>query len=303
MTEDTLQKIGSLELSDIRLQSVSNHVLQFGQKSSSEEATYNIQLAGGKASYSQMSKKRNRNEIKSMLLNKGASAIYITITPDDLKNPLAFVMSMSDPEQFDFDMPELSDEDFRAAQASLNPVGLAEFFHIITSTILSKLFNSDNGQGIFGPWNGHYGLVETQARGTLHIHLLLWIKNTMRQSDMFSKLKWDEEFRREVLEYINNILRTDESLSESSCIPEWNNIHELEKCEPCILNIRASKDSSYEEIPDPDDEDFFHHVCHRVFDAINSYQTHTHMKSCYKHKSKVNSFAIDPDSGLQIQKT
>ena len=62
-------------------------------------------------------------------------------------------------------------------QAAENPVALAEFFHIIVNCILQKLFGWDRAskKGIFGIISAYYGMVETQNRGTLHIHLLLWL--------------------------------------------------------------------------------------------------------------------------------
>jgi hypothetical protein len=36
--------------------------------------------------------------------------------------------------------------------------------------------------GIFGPTDCYYGLVETQNRGTLHMHCLIWLKNADPQS-------------------------------------------------------------------------------------------------------------------------
>jgi peroxiredoxin len=249
---------------------------------------YYIGLAGGKAPFSQISKRVNRNEIKSFTIYQGGPCLYLTITPDDLKNVLSYIFCMKNPDQFDFESENLTDENFRAAQASYNPVSLAEFFNTIIKIIFAHLFGyeNDKGEGIFGECTGYYGMVETQNRQTLHIHLLLWIRHNVNQLELFEKLKQDEKFRDEITEYLNEIISTDVNYADIECIPENNDKNKSQDCPACLLEEDMTRSTQYDPLLDPKDLEFLHKACHRIYDAVNTYQHHRHTLSCYKKGDK-----------------
>lgn len=111
----------------------------------------------------------------------------------------------------------LKNEYERNYLASNNPVGLALFFKFLVSGIIQRLFGSANSNqlGIFGKLNAHYGMVETQNRGTLHIHLLLWIENGLNATEYLEKMNSDETFRLEIIAYLNSIIKTGSDNAES----------------------------------------------------------------------------------------
>ena len=49
------------------------------------------------------------------------------------------------------------------------------------------------GIGILGHVSAYFGTVESQGRGTLHLHLLLWLDGVLSADDMCEWLK-DEGF-------------------------------------------------------------------------------------------------------------
>ena len=141
-----------------------------------------LSVVGSKAPFSQMSKKTNKQELKSFIINKCSSSLYVTISPNDSTNSLSYAMCLKDPLSFDSDKKEVSDKYFRSKQAAQNPVGLSMFFHVLITAIMRQLlgWNKDDKRGIFGNLNGYYGMVESQNRGTLHIHLLIWLEGYVR---------------------------------------------------------------------------------------------------------------------------
>lgn len=73
----------------------------------------------------------------------------------------------------------------RAQNIAKDPYAASKFFHFIIQTILETLFQVKvtsyqvkNGIGILGGISAYFGMVECQGRGTLHLHLLIWLKNT-----------------------------------------------------------------------------------------------------------------------------
>ena len=51
-----------------------------------------------------------------------------------------------------------------------------------------------SGMGIFGCVTVYFGVVESQGSGTLHLHLLVWLKHSPSSDEMSALLK-TEEFR------------------------------------------------------------------------------------------------------------
>jgi len=68
-----------------------------------------------------------------------------------------------------------------------DPYAAARFFRFTITNILEILYGIDatgprikREVGILGLVNAYIGVVEAQNRGTLHLHLIIWIKSTIR---------------------------------------------------------------------------------------------------------------------------
>ena len=77
-----------------------------------------------------------------------------------------------------------------------DPYAAAKFFHFIIQKVLETLFSISVGayrvhstEGVFGYVSAYFGVVESQARGTLHLHVMLWLQNAPSIDDMESLLK------------------------------------------------------------------------------------------------------------------
>ncbi|CAF3748506.1 unnamed protein product [Rotaria socialis] len=170
-----------------------------------------LQITGSKGPFSPLSKNRNSEKIKSLMIQKAAPQLYLTISPDDTTNPLAYLFSMKDPSTFSLDNPEITGKFFSRKQAAENPICLAEFFNFLISSIIINLFglNAEGHSGIFGPLQAYYGMVESQSRGTLHIHLTIWLSNAPDHSLAFKILKGNLNYNQKMLDYLESIISTD----------------------------------------------------------------------------------------------
>ena len=62
----------------------------------------------------------------------------------------------------------------RRAIATSNPVAVAQFFHHTCKGIFDGLLGSNTGRiGILGQVRNHFGVVETNGCGMLHLHALV----------------------------------------------------------------------------------------------------------------------------------
>ena len=173
-----------------------------------------LALSSSKAAFSQEAKSINREELRSTIVALGAPFLYLSISPLDVHHPLAYAFCKegSLPLALDAQPAEATDRAFRQPQAVGIPVRLAEFFATLVRLTLEKLFGGveeEQGPGIYGPLAGYYGMVETQNRGTLHVHLLLWVKGTPCPRDMQTRLQEDFAFRAAVLTYLKRIILAD----------------------------------------------------------------------------------------------
>ena len=87
-----------------------------------------------------------------------------------------------------------------------NPVASARFFHFMVQMFLKHvLCVNSNESGLYSKISAYYGTVEQQGHLTLHLHLLLWINNSMSPQEIWDKLlNNDSEFQKSLLLYLEN---------------------------------------------------------------------------------------------------
>lgn len=229
-----------------------------------------MNIIGKAAPFSQFSKRKNLHELHATLINKGSPSFYITITPDETKNVLAYVLQLKNPKDFDWsrDYQNITSSKSRQNLSKENPTGSTIFFHTLISTLLNQMF-SINGPGLLGNISSYYGMVETQGRGTLHVHILFWLHNDIPKLDLFNNLQENSTLEAKIAAFLDNVIQSD-IIPFSECLDStcaYNNI-----------------DMSYVPVPEID-QHFNHTVWHILSHAIKTYQYHIHTYSCQKNDS------------------
>lgn len=79
------------------------------------------------------------------------------------------------------------------------------FFDMIIQCFIDFLLKFD-GDGILGPVQTYYGMVEAQNRGSLHLHAFIWLKNSVHPNDFAKKIE-DKNFANRLLEYVCNCIK------------------------------------------------------------------------------------------------
>ena len=156
---------------------------------------------------------RLRSEIWSTSAALGPPSLWITINPSDLHDPIAQVFAGEEINMDEFMAHLGPDKDQRAKNIADDPYAAAKFFHFMITTILETLFGVKvtpaqvkSGVGVFGRVTAYFGVVESQGRGTLHLHLLVWLKHAPSSDEMSTLLK-TEEFRARVVAFLHANIR------------------------------------------------------------------------------------------------
>lgn len=155
-----------------------------------------------------------RSLIWGMCTMKNPPSLWLTINPADTQDPIAQVLCGED-----IDLDHFCSLDHRpnSPAVAADPFASASFFHIIINAVLQHLLkikrfrtacSLEREQGIFGTVDGFIGTVEAQGRGTLHLHMLLWLKGSVPSHEMKRMLS-TEEFRNRVKTFIDANIRGD----------------------------------------------------------------------------------------------
>ena len=155
---------------------------------------------GGFVKGSITSKKNMRNEIWSMISCLGAPSWFITLSPADNRHPICLYYA---DRNIEF-RPNLISSNERHLLIAQNPVAAARFFDLMIRTFIKHVLGAGTEHsGLYGDTAGYYGTVEQQGRLTLHLHMILWIRNAISPQDIRDKLmNNDGEFKRSLIQYL-----------------------------------------------------------------------------------------------------
>ena len=149
-------------------------------------------------------KLRMRSQIRGLIARYGMPAFWITINPSDLRNPLVLILAGV---EYSGDILAAANASIREAAATSNPVAVAEFFHHVCRAVLDGLLATNTGQmGILGDLSNHFAVVETNGRGMLHLHALVWVRGNLAFTTLRDRLLEDSEFAARMIRYLESII-------------------------------------------------------------------------------------------------
>ena len=141
--------------------------------------------ANGRVTGSDNARAQYRGMIWGTCLFLGGLTLWITINPADVHDPVAQVIAGQAIDLDKFNNLLGPDPNTRAEVIANNPYAAAEYFNFIIQAILEELFGISKHnsrvkteRGILGDVATYFGVVEAQGRGTLHLHMLMWLAGT-----------------------------------------------------------------------------------------------------------------------------
>lgn len=172
-----------------------------------------LHTAGTRVQGSDAQRYQLRSKIWSTSVMLGPPTLWMTINPSDLHDPVAQVFAGEDIDLDAFVATDGPSQDRRSQNVAEDPWAASKFFHFIINTILQTLFNItvtagyrvDSGMGVLGELAAYFGTVESQGRGTLHLHILMYLKYSPTAHQMQELLR-SEAFREKIRAYIKNTI-------------------------------------------------------------------------------------------------
>ena len=146
------------------------------------------------------------------MIKLGLPAFFITINPADYHHPI--VLHFAD-KKVNLDHPFSGNwlpQAERALLVAQDPVAAAKFFHTLVQLWLRTVLGITDGNvmnniGVLGRASGYYGTVETQGRGSLHLHILVWIHGSKNPDEMASSLlDPTSSFSEDMKDYLRSVI-------------------------------------------------------------------------------------------------
>ncbi|XP_044714638.1 PIF1-like helicase domain-containing protein [Hirsutella rhossiliensis] len=154
-----------------------------------------------------------RHRILALIVRYGVPAIWFTINPNDITNPVKLRLAAyraRDPEAAEEFLRSL-DKAFKRVRLSVSdPMSSAVFFHREMTLFFEHYVNA-GGESVFGRVSQYYGAVETNERGSLHVHGLLWLEGNAHLSSMLADSDGGEQaaYRERIVRYVDSVFSED----------------------------------------------------------------------------------------------
>ncbi|KAJ8582754.1 hypothetical protein M405DRAFT_692838, partial [Rhizopogon salebrosus TDB-379] len=132
---------------------------------------------------------------------------------------------------------------------------------------------SDLHEGVLGTVNGYYGCVESQGRGTLHCHMLIWLEGGLNPNQIRDRVLRSEEqsFKDRLLRYLEDTISTSIPVTDSNqqtSVPNSNS----HPCSTRGVNFRTVPEEHIYQLRQKD----LHFLASKC-------QVHRHSKTCWKY--------------------
>lgn len=259
-----------------------------------------------------------RNEMRGLMMSKGLPSFYLTINPADVFNPLVKFLAGSDIDidhLFPDQVPDYREQAFLIAR---NPAVAAKFFNIYMRAFIDSVLGYDPKQnnlegGVLGVVKAYYGCVESQGRGTLHCHMLVWLEGGLNPNQIKDKVLKDgeSEFCTRLLAFLDDTISTeipkdpDPSLVVPSSLHHPCSVRGIDSVQGIDPGRSADGSSDPIIVRDAQQKDL-HNLARKC-------QAHRHTDTCYQywkgypyplecrfdlHESNYNETStIDPETG------
>jgi hypothetical protein len=150
-----------------------------------------------------------RRKIKSLIVKDGIPAIWFTLNPNDITNPVKLRLAAyrtQKPEAAEAFLTSLDASYKRMRLAISDPLSSALFFHREISMFF-KFYVKVGECSVFGRVNQYFGAVETNERGALHLHGLLWLHGDIRLNSLWKDVanKESTEYRDRVIHFVDSV--------------------------------------------------------------------------------------------------
>ncbi len=225
-----------------------------------------VHATAGRVQGSDQVRYQLRSQIWATSIMLNPPSLWFTVNPCDLHDPIAQAFAGEEIDLDRFISTAGPPKNKRAQNIASDPYAAAKFFHFLIRTLLATLFGIEvtrfrvkSNIGMLGRVSAYFGTVESQGRGSLHLHMLLWLKDAPSADEMHQLLK-EEGFREKIRAYIRANLRA--------------HIPGLETAED-IRKVPNEADIAYSRPPNPDADDYDSQLVDHERRLARAKQVHT----------------------------
>ncbi|KII93844.1 hypothetical protein PLICRDRAFT_99331, partial [Plicaturopsis crispa FD-325 SS-3] len=241
-----------------------------------------------------------RNEIRATMNRHGSATLFITLNPSDVKHPIVRLLSGEDIDvQDSMRGDDLSDSRRRILVAE-NPASCALFFHIMVTRFLRVIARyGRESDGLFGKCEAYYGTVEAQGKGTLHLHLLLWLRGHPSPQGLRDRMESSDEYKEAMFNWLESIIKC-ELMTDHTVVEEPNG-----ESLPRPAKGKRTDDPHPGSISHPvarcTSGDFEECYIDFVDSLVKSYNWHVHGSTCWKYLKNGPPLASSQDSHCRMR--
>ncbi|KAM4058295.1 PIF1-like helicase [Hirsutella rhossiliensis] len=252
-----------------------------------KELLRSLSVFGHRQPMSRESRLSMRKKILSLIVRYGVPAIWFTLNPNDITNPVKLRLAAyraRDPEAAEAFLRELGTAYKRVRLAIADPMSAAVFFHREIKLFFEHYVDVGD-ESVFGHVGAYYGAVETNERGALHLHGLLWLKGNARLGEALAGAGGEQAaYRERIIRYVDSVFS--EELDAEG--------HHAVQAERSITAHMSSWLDDVERLTDAFDEEA--NFC------AGATQVHTHSATCAPWRL-VERTALTADGVLEIRRT
>jgi hypothetical protein len=164
----------------------------------------NITAIGVQVPGSFFQKLQMRAELRGLLVREGMPAFWLTINPSDLQNPLVLVLAGV---QCSSDLSANVLSAIQYVTATSDPVAVARFFHYTCKAVLDGLLGGKTADiGVLGDVSNYFGVVESNGRGMLHLHALVWARGNLGFVRLRDRILADVDFANRMISFLETVV-------------------------------------------------------------------------------------------------
>lgn len=243
----------------------------------------NVSMVGNNIPGSTAYKVSLRNEIRAVINYRGTPTLFVTLNPSDVDHPLVRLNAGHDIDLDDISRGEDLDKWGRMMLAAKNPSACALFFHSMISGFVDIILRArSGGRGLLGTCTSYYGSVEANGRGTLHCHMLIWLKGHPSPQILRDRMIASSDYKEKTFKWLESIIKcellgTEDVVVETSgALPRPKRVAETGDPHPGTIPAPLVKNMTSIDQFRRDFEGF-------VNSLVKEYNWHVHTASCWKH--------------------
>ncbi|KAJ3504785.1 hypothetical protein NLJ89_g7757 [Agrocybe chaxingu] len=226
-----------------------------------------------------------RNQIRSLVNFYGTPTLFITLNPSDVDNLLVRLFSGEDIDLEDLTRGEDLSSWKRRMHAAWNPVACALFFDFIVSKFISIVLGYGTGKaGLFGKCTAYFGTVEAQGKGTLHLHMLVWLDGHLSPQHLREKMTSSKEYKLKMFKWLETAIKcefpdVEEDSNSKIQLHHSRRIRHTETGNPHPGVIPQPR------IPPAGSDlmEFWAEFNHYLVQLLHEYNWHEHQATCWKN--------------------